>query len=243
MNQKDDANTTTPPALPEDKMTYAPLEKRPNLGNTIDALLKTPGRLLFELQEGESKTVAINLSVIAIGSLALFGLIMGLFSGGDQIWAVPLKVAAGGLVASLITLPSLYVFSCLNGMNMTLRKASGILLAGLALVGMILTGLCPVSWIFTQSTESIGFMGFLLLSFWIIGISFGISLIFKGARSTGVTNPVYILVWAGIFIAVTLQMSTSLRPLIGPAEETLLPQEKRFFLEHWAKELSNNEYD
>jgi hypothetical protein len=36
-------------------------------------------------------------------------------------------------------------------------------------------------------------------------------------------------------VTVTLQMSTSLRPIIGPAEETLLPQEKRFFLGHWVE--------
>ncbi len=224
-------------------MAILPLEKQPNLGNTIDALLKTPGRLIYELQQGEAKAVSLNLIFIAIGSLALFGFIMGLFSGGEQHWAVPLKVAGGGVIASLITLPSLYVFSCLNGMDMTLRKASAILLAGLALVGLILVGLCPVSWIFTQSTESAGFMGFLTLSFWTFGIAFGIALIFKGAKAAGVSNPIYIITWAGIFIAVTLQMSTSLRPLIGPADETFLPQEKRFFLEHWVKELGGESTD
>ena len=40
-------------------------------------------------------------------------------------------------------------------MEMTLRKAAAMLVAGLALIGLILTGLCPVAWVFSQSTESI----------------------------------------------------------------------------------------
>ncbi|MEM9282223.1 MAG: hypothetical protein AAGA96_10370 [Verrucomicrobiota bacterium] len=221
-------------------MSHEPLDRSPTLGATIDALLKTPGRLLFEMQEGSGPRVAFNLGIVAVLSLALFGFIMSLFSGGAQLWAVPVKVAGGGIVAGLITLPSLYVFSCLNGMDMTLKKAAAILLAGLALVGLILTGLCPVAWVFTQSTGSVGFMGFLILSFWMISLLFGVILVFKGARAAGVGHAGYLLFWAIIFVTVTLQMSTSLRPLIGPSEETFLPQEKRFFLEHWITELGES---
>ncbi|MBP84416.1 MAG: hypothetical protein CMO61_11280 [Verrucomicrobiales bacterium] len=238
---------TAPPDLPPasideaeapiDKMALEPLGRTINFANVVDALLKTPGRLFFEMQEGETKKVVINLGIIAIGSLALFGLILGLFSGGTQLWAVPLKIAAGGLFAAVITLPSLYVFSCLNGMDMTLRKAATMLLAGLALIGLILTALVPVAWIFSQSTESASFMGLLALAFWMIAICFGGSLVFRGASVSGVNNPIYIVVWAAVFALVTIQLSTSLRPLIGAAEETLLPAEKRFFLEHWVKSL------
>ena len=241
-----------PPALPAadkapspDKMSQEPLGKKTSFGNVVDALLKTPGRLFYEMQEGEAKNVVLNLALIAMGSLALFGFILGLFSGGTQLWAVPLKISLGGLFAGVITLPSLYVFSCLNGMEMTLRKAAAMLLAGLALIGLILTGLCPVAWVFSQSTESIGFMGFLALAFWMISICFGIALVFKSAKGSGVTNRGFITVWAAIFIVVTLQLSTSLRPLVGPAEFSLLPKEKRFFLEHWVKslEMEGNRYD
>ena len=241
-----------PPALPAadkapspDKMSQEPLGKKTSFGNVVDALLKTPGRLFYEMQEGEAKNVVLNLALIAMGSLALFGFILGLFSGGTQLWAVPLKISLGGLFAGVITLPSLYVFSCLNGMEMTLRKAAAMLLAGLALIGLILTGLCPVAWVFSQSTESIGFMGFLALAFWMISICFGIALVFKSAKGSGVTNRGYITVLAAIFIVVTLQLSTSLRPLVGPAEFSLLPKEKRFFLEHWVKslEMEGNRYD
>jgi hypothetical protein len=38
--------------------------------------------------------------------------------------------------------------------------------------------------------------------------------------------------WIVIFILVTLQMCTALRPIIGRAD-TFLPTEKRFFINHW----------
>ena len=39
-------------------------------------------------------------------------------------------------------------------------------------------------------------------------------------------------VWLTVFVVVVLQMSTALRPIIGPAD-SFLPDEKRFFIGHW----------
>ncbi|MCG8602175.1 MAG: hypothetical protein MI807_18670 [Verrucomicrobiales bacterium] len=236
MDKKD--QTPEPPELPEKThedplKDYEAMENSPDLAATIDNLLKSPGRVLYEWQEGRGGLVGRHLGLIAAVAFLLFGLILGLFSGGTQLWAAPVKVFGGILVSALITLPSLYVFSCLGGIDMTLRKAGGLLLLGLALVGMVLLGLCPVAWIFSQSTQSVGFMGFLVLLFWLVSLCFGVLLIFRSARKFGTDRGGYLVLWALIFVTVTMQMSTSLRPIIGPAEETFLPQEKRFFLGHW----------
>jgi hypothetical protein len=233
------ADTPEPPKLPEKRDEslgdYEAMENAPDLAMTIETLLKSPGRVLYEWQEGRGGLVGRHLAMIATVAFLLFGLILGLFSGGTQLWAAPVKVFAGILISALIALPSLYVFSCLGGIDMTTRKAAGLLLLGLALLGMVLLGLCPVAWIFSQSTQAIGFMGFLVLLFWITSLSFGLLLIFRSARKFGTDRGGYLVLWAIIFVTVTLQMSTSLRPIIGPAEETLLPQEKRFFLGHWVE--------
>ena len=227
----------TPPALPKqaDRLSYEAISGEAGFAAVIDALLKSPGRLLFEWEEGRGRAVLKHLALIASGSFLIFGFLLGLFSGGTQLWAVPLKVFGGSLLAALITLPSLYVFSSLGGFDFTLRKAAGLLLTGLTLIGVILIGLAPVLWIFTQSTDSIGFMGFLVLVFWIAALGFGIDTITKGAKAFGDHSTTYLTFWSLIFIVVTFQMSTSLRPLLGPAEETFLPTEKRFFLEHWGQ--------
>jgi len=43
-------------------------------------------------------------------------------------------------------------------------------------------------------------------------------------------------IWIVIFLMVTLQMSTTLRPIIGRSDQ-LLTTEKRFFLEHWTLQM------
>ncbi len=217
---------------------FEPMESEPTLAGVVDALLKNPRRLLYEWQEGRQKPVVWNLCIICVAAFLLFGFLLGLFSGGPQLWIVPLKVLAGATISALITLPSLYVFSSLGGFDITLKKAGGLLLSGLTLIGVILFGLAPVLWIFTQSTDSIGFMGFLVLLFWIASLSFGMSMILKNAKVFGNHSTGYLILWAAIFVTVTLQMSTSLRPLLGPAEETILPTEKRFFLEHWVTTMT-----
>ncbi len=204
----------------------------PSFAGTIDSLLKRP-ESLFELEQERRKPVARNLATAAAVSFAVFGLVLGMFSGGHQLWAVPVKIVGGAAVAATITLPSLYIFACLGGMDISLKKAAALQLVGVTLIGLILLGLGPVSWIFTQSTDSVGFMGFLALLFWVVALWFGIALLMQCAEHSGIENKAYLVGWIAIFVIVTFQMSTSLRPLIGPAEVTFLPTEKRFFIEHW----------
>ncbi|MDF1741918.1 MAG: hypothetical protein P1U86_22345 [Verrucomicrobiales bacterium] len=234
---KTEANAEVETGKTEPTVTLEPMGKTITLQDTIDAILKSPGQLIFELREGRSNIVAKHLTIISVVAMLVFGFVLGLFSGGEQLWAAPLKLLAGMTISVLITLPSLYVFSCLSGIEMTPQKAGGMLLAGVALLSLVLLAMCPVSWIFTQSTNSVGAMGFFTLLFWIVAISFGLSRIYLFAKISGLIRQQYLLVWVTIFIVVTLQMSTSLRPLIGPAEGTFLPTEKRFFLEHWAMVL------
>jgi len=60
-------------------------------------------------------------------------------------------------------------------------------------------------------------------------IGFGLRLILRGAGLCGVSSTGLLLTWALIFLTVTLQMSTSLRPMLGTADRRL-PAECRFFL-------------
>jgi hypothetical protein len=208
-----------------------------SLASTIEGLLKTPTEVLHRLQEGDSAKVGRYLLFIAFGCLAAFGLILGMFSGDHQLWRAPLKVITGVAVSGLITLPSLYIFSCLNGLDVTLRSVAGVLASCLTLVSLLLIGLAPVLWIFTQSTESLPFVGFLALVFWLGSLLFGLRLVMKSVDVTRETNRSFLHLWSIIFIFVTLQMSTALRPIIGTAD-TLLPTEKKFFLNHWLDEMS-----
>lgn len=217
---------------------FQPLGQPPTFFTVIEALLKQPGRILHECGQSGGKVPAMLL-VSAMLCLAVFGALLGTFSGGVQYWAAPVKIVGGVLVALLICLPSLYIFTALSGLEVRLPQVVGMLLATIALTSVLLLGFAPVVWIFSQSTESVTFMGFLALAFWVISMLFGFRLLLAAAGKLGMTASHYLLVWIGIFFLVTLQMSTALRPIIGTAD-TLLPVKKKFFLEHWFDELGGD---
>jgi hypothetical protein len=242
--------SSQPPQLPPGAAVAPPVQQRPpfqlklepldgpaDLGRIFEAVLRRPGQVLHALGSGSQAALGWLLALLLAG-LALFGLLLGMFSGGTQLWAAPLKVVLGAAASALICLPSFYIFLCLGGAPVRLKEACGLLLTGLTLVSLLLMALAPVVWLFTQATTSAGFMGFLSLGFWLIAIGFGLRLILRGARLGGQSGAGLMAVWSVIFLAVTLQMSTSLRPILGTSDR-LLPGERRFFLEHWARCLGD----
>jgi hypothetical protein len=168
----------------------------------------------------------------------IYGAVVGSFSGHEQWWAAPVKIASGLLISTLICLPSLYVFACLSGSQARLAEMFGLVVGLLMLMTLLLVGFAPVAWLFSQSSESLPWMGALHLVFWFVAALFGLRFLRAGfahsnARSNGGLNA-----WIIIFMLVMLQMSTALRPLIGRAE-TFLPETKRFFLSHWGNCLDD----
>ena len=110
----------------------------------------------------------------------IYGVVVGTFSGGTQLWAAPVKVAAGLMISALICLPSLYIFTCLGGSQARLVEVFGLLAGLLMLMTILLIGFAPVAWIFSQSTESLAWMGTLHLIFWFIATIFGLRFLEAG---------------------------------------------------------------
>src|SRR5438093_13770958 len=69
-------------------------EPVPNLIAAIEAILRHPRRVMFQLrQPGAGKIIGAMLFVALVCSV-IYGVIVGSFSGGVQWWAAPVKVAA-----------------------------------------------------------------------------------------------------------------------------------------------------
>lgn len=198
-----------------------------------EAVLRQPRRVYHQL--GEAAGARLTLSLFCLGILGLlgYGLVVGSFSGGDQMWAAPVKIAGGILASGIICLPSLYIFSCLTGSKASLRQIVGLVAGLIAIMTLLLIGFAPVAWVFSQSTESITMMGFLHLMFWTVAMYFAAEFFKGGFKAMVVERDNGVLkVWLTVFVVVVLQMSTALRPIIGPAD-SFLPDEKRFFIGHW----------
>lgn len=217
---------------------YIPLAKMPSLFDAVEMLLKHPGQVTYEIIKGEGWRISRLLFVVLAGCLCGYGLVMGFFSGGMQLAAVPVKAVAVILLSALLCFPSFYIFTSLQGGRQSVRQAAGLMLMMLTLMAVLMVGFSPVSWLFSQSTHAVFFMGLLHIIFFIGSAHLGLQLLnramcFLNQREVGAVK-----LWGYIFVLVVFQMCTVLRPMIGKYEKPEFP-EKKLFLAHWFSALED----
>jgi hypothetical protein len=229
-----------PPALATTELGQCP-EERERISTpfaAIEAILRQPRRVFYQLRQPGAGSLMGSMALIAVLCSLLYGVVVGSFSMGQQLWAAPLKITGGLLFSAVICLPSLYIFTCLSGSKARLAEICGLLFGLLMLMALLLVGFAPVAWLFSQSTESISFMGILHLCFWLVATGFGLRFLQQGFAHSQARSHVGLNTWTIIFLLVAVQMTTTLRPLIGKSD-TLLPREKKFFLAHWGDCLND----
>lgn len=196
------------------------------------ALVQSPASVVDDIHR-RSFTLS-RLLALLVATMSITGLVVAGFSGGAQLFIVPLKLSVGMLACALLCLPSLYIFSSLAGASQSLRETAAALLMGVALIGVLLVGLAPVSWLFSQTTSSPAVMGGLHVAALLVSSWFGLGLV---RRVLGVLNGRTLegfRGWGLMFVLVILQMTTTLRPLVGPYTGELVG-DKLFFAAHWAE--------
>ncbi|MEX1048817.1 MAG: hypothetical protein WED15_04780 [Akkermansiaceae bacterium] len=218
-------STATPPPL------EAPLPEKLDLKSLFEALLRRPHALVPRLAEPDHGATG-KFAAMAVASILLFGIVLGCFAKQEQLWAAPAKITGGLLFSGLICFPSLYIFATLAGARIGISQLAACLAGALALAGLLLLGFAPALWIFAESTDSIGFMGTLAIASWVVAVLFALKFLKSVIFATGGTQKGPLFIWSVVFLLVTLQMTTSLRPILGRSE-TRLTQEKKFFLAHW----------
>lgn len=175
-------NTAAPAPFPAPPLGSSAEEQTPitSITSALEAILRQPRRMFFQLHQPKSGKLIIGLLLIALVCSLVYGLVVGTFSGQEQLWAAPTKIAIGLLISALICLPSLYIFSCLSGSEARLGEVCGLVSGLLALMTLLLIGFAPVAWIFSQSTESVVVMGALHLIFWVVATGFGLRFLQTG---------------------------------------------------------------
>jgi hypothetical protein len=244
MDNMNPVPVNAPPQIPATRLPgLLPLGEAPgdtepitNAFNAIEAVLRQPRRLLWNLRQPRSGGLMGAMVLAALLCALVYGAVVGTFSMGTQLWAAPVKVAAGLLISALICLPSLYIFSCLSGSHARLTEICGLLVGLLLLLTLLLIGFAPVAWLFSQSTQSVAWMGALHLLFWFVATCFGLRFLYSGFRHSQAQNMAGVATWTVLFVLVMLQMTAALRPLVGTAD-TFLPKEKKFFLVHWGASI------
>ena len=217
------------PAAADDVTERLPI---PHAIAAVEALLRNPLRLSYHLRQPGAGRLIGQMLLITIGCSLVYGVVAGTFSGGTQLWAAPIKIAGGLLISAAICLPSFYIFSCLSGSRARLLEVCGLLAGLLMLMTILLIGFAPVVWIFSQSTDSVAWMGGLHIVFWCVATIFGVRFLKQGFSRTEAKSQAGVNVWIIIFLLVALQMTTALRPIVGKSD-TFFPAEKKFFMAHW----------
>jgi hypothetical protein len=229
----------TPPEIPPPLPGAQNFEAMPqplSATSIIETLLKYPARINHELKHERGRAIVFYLVLIGVLGIGVYGIVVGSLSGGTQMLVAPAKLVLGTIMATLICLPSLYIFVCLSGIDAPIRSVAGSLFAAVTLCALLLIGFAPVAWIFSQSTDSVVFMGALHLIFWFIGIAFGLRLIGAMCRQAGAKGNGHLRIWTMIFLLVCFQMTTTLRPIIARSA-AFFPSEKKFFISYWFETL------
>jgi len=230
--EKDSIKMETP--KPEKELYHLP--ESASTMQVVDALLKSPESVVNQIKSGHFKKTLFILLVVFVLCHAIYGLIVGSFSGEVQWFAAPIKIVGGVVLSILLCYPSFYIFGCLSGANITQGQAFSLLAGGLALTSILLLGFAPVAFIFTFSIKTVAFMGIVHLLIAAISIYFGLRYIVMGfTHMESRQDSKLITTWCVILILTLLQMTTTLRPIIGESDMLLTPE--KLFMEHWLNVL------
>ncbi len=206
------------------------VDGKPTVMEVVESLLKSPVELFHR------RDAMVPLLIVFAACHLIYGLIIGSFSGDWQWVAAPTKVVLGTVISGLLCLPSLYIFACLSGAKIGVSDACRLLCGALALTSLLLLGFAPVAFIFSFSVQSLTFMGAIHLAIWVTAIGFGIRYVTLGVNAKSGNSGGIMAAWSFVLILTVLQMSTTLRPILGSADTTLTA-EKRFFLSHWMQTM------
>ncbi len=226
----------TPPPIPGQTPgpTPSPIEPPPPPKHLIGQLLRNPRALVDG--SGSDAGIPALIGLTLLGAV-IYGLVIGSFARGNLLWIAPLKLVGGLFISGVICTPSLYVLSVMAGADLRPRQL-GIVLGGcLALTTLLMLSFAPVAWVFSESSSSAGFVGFMHWCLWLLSATFGLRLGRACLHALGARYPGSFIVWSIIFLLVTFQMATALRPWLEDSPKAFA-SEKMSFLSHWSKVLS-----
>ena len=101
-----------PRPLGEDPSERVPIA---NIVTAIDAILRHPRRVMFQLHQPDAEKLIARMLLVTVMCSLIYGVVVGTFSSGAQLWIAPIKISTGLMISALICLPSLFLFTCLSG--------------------------------------------------------------------------------------------------------------------------------
>ncbi|MGB3693210.1 MAG: hypothetical protein WA865_21550 [Spirulinaceae cyanobacterium] len=193
----------------------------------------------------EAKLEKYTVALLICSSLffAIYGAIIGSFSGWLQMLASAVKLPALYLLTLIICLPTLYFLDVISGSKRTFNQYLALLLAGMAIISVTLLGLAPVTLFFRISINDYTFFKLWNVAIFIftglVGVTFFYrSTIYLGRseerspeRSKQIIKP-----WLFLYGLVGSQLGWVLRPFFGSPDrpfQLFREIESNFYLHFW----------
>ncbi|NJN60883.1 MAG: actin-binding WH2 domain-containing protein [Coleofasciculaceae cyanobacterium RL_1_1] len=187
-------------------------------------------RIGFMAQIAENQNVTSKIAALMVmGSVlfAVYGAIVGSFSGWPQAISSAVKLPILYLLTLLICFPTLYFFNVLFGSRKSLVQHFGILISAVAAIGVLLFSFAPITLFFLVTTQNYSF--FLLLNVAIMALTgiVGVKFLYDGMQMmseqddlSGYANRKRLLqAWLGLYAFVGSQLGWTLRPFFGAPGE------------------------
>ena len=160
---------------------------------------------------------------------ALYGAATGTFGGLGGAMMLTVKAPLIALCSLALCLPSLYIFSCVGGMRLTLSQAFALASCVIAVTGLLLMGLAPVAWLFSSSTDNAVFAAIFTVTAWMLAIGFALRFLTYMKFSEILRSTIGVKWWLLIYILVSFQMATNMRPFFDIRNMGWWTAEKKFF--------------
>lgn len=193
------------------------VRRPPRFSQTFKKLLRTP---TFIADDPLSASPVAYLW-ITILCASVFGLVVGMHTGGIQILYVVLKLPLLLLGTLLISFLTIAMVSSLIASQMTFRVISAFALHLLAQISMLLAAFSPILLYFILNGNvyrAIMVITLALAGFASLGGLFGLLSLLKKRLSTSLSSVLSAL-WFGLFAAVGLQLGWMMRPWVGLIHE------------------------
>lgn len=202
----------------------------------IDEVLKRPYHFARRYLDSGSPRTTANLVLASVALFAIYGLAVGFFQGGAALLLAMVKVPLLVLASYLITLPSLYIFSCLSGCDVRISRLATLLAGSAGMAGLFAVGMAPVAWLFGVSSASLSFMVIFHFGVWVVAAYLALRFLFLAFAE--MRDWKLLLGWSILFVVVTFQVATLLRPISWIGEDGLfLDTGKKFFIQHFLESV------
>ena len=172
----------------------------------------------------EAKLEKYTVVLLICSSLffAIYGAIIGSFSGWLQMLASAVKLPSLYLITLLICLPTLYFFDVISGSKRTFNQYLALLLAGMSIISVTLLGLAPVTLFFRISINDYTFFKLWNVAIFVLTGLIGVHFFYRSTiylahkdnpqhqRSKQIIKP-----WLVLYGLVGSQLGWVLRPFFG----------------------------